>query len=419
MPARGGRRGRGPRHGGADQGRRRRRLGQEWTATADAVEAAGGQPPGRATRQCASPTSAARATYHATALYLIDASHENEGKLARWRRQRACWEQVVDLIGAASESRSRTTDTTMPAILLPRAGRGAGRAAAAGRAQQRQRRRGVADVGPGRRGGERARLPLDDVRRSGPAGACCSSTASRSGRTGRPSSRRCSTRWWPATTSTPIGSRSSESARPASGSRARSRSSIASPRPSPTRRGGRLDLVDRAAAEEHAQGPRGRQAGAVRSRYAARRAVLPLHRSAAPRSAASPTAWTTTRRYRLYQTVMGYRLGDEVAQIDTPLLITDPEGEQFWPGQSQQLFDRLPGPKQLVRFTAAEGASRHCEPMAVGAPRRAHLRLARRVPRPLELSRRSNAPDRIRTCDLRFRRPTLYPAELRALAVRG
>ena len=30
-----------------------------------------------------------------------------------------------------------------------------------------------------------------------------------------------------------------------------------------------------------------------------------------------------------------------------------------------------------------------------------------------------DAPDRIRTCDLRFRRPTLYPAELRALAAPG
>ena len=28
------------------------------------------------------------------------------------------------------------------------------------------------------------------------------------------------------------------------------------------------------------------------------------------------------------------------------------------------------------------------------------------------------APDRIRTCDLRLRRPTLYPAELRALIKR-
>ena len=30
-----------------------------------------------------------------------------------------------------------------------------------------------------------------------------------------------------------------------------------------------------------------------------------------------------------------------------------------------------------------------------------------------------DAPDRIRTCGLRFRRPTLYPAELRALGVQG
>jgi hypothetical protein len=46
------------------------------------------------------------------------------------------------------------------------------------------------------------------------------------------------------------------------------------------------------------------------------------------------------------------------------MLITDPEGEQFWPGQSRRLYDALPGPKQLVPFTAAEGADRHCEPMA-------------------------------------------------------
>ena len=32
---------------------------------------------------------------------------------------------------------------------------------------------------------------------------------------------------------------------------------------------------------------------------------------------------------------------------------------------------------------------------------------------------RVNAPDRIRTCDLRFRRPTLYPTELQALGLPG
>ena len=57
------------------------------------------------------------------------------------------------------------------------------------------------------------------------------------------------------------------------------------------------------------------------------------------------------------------RLGDEVSQITTPLLITEPEDEQFWPGQSQALYDRLPGPRELVRLTAAEGANRHCEPL--------------------------------------------------------
>lgn len=59
-----------------------------------------------------------------------------------------------------------------------------------------------------------------------------------------------------------------------------------------------------------------------------------------------------------------YRLADVVERITTPMLITDPAGEQFWPGQSQQLFQHLRGSKQLISFTAHEGADRHCEPMA-------------------------------------------------------
>lgn len=77
----------------------------------------------------------------------------------------------------------------------------------------------------------------------------------------------------------------------------------------------------------------------------------------------APYAIPGDSRYDLYQAVMRYRLGDEVDRIDTPLLITNPEAEQFWPGQSQQLYDRLPGEKQLVSFSAHEGASRHCEPL--------------------------------------------------------
>ncbi|WP_433859585.1 alpha/beta hydrolase family protein [Streptomyces kronopolitis] len=39
-----------------------------------------------------------------------------------------------------------------------------------------------------------------------------------------------------------------------------------------------------------------------------------------------------------------------------------PEGEHFWPGASRRLYDALPGPKELVSFSAAEGAHLHCEP---------------------------------------------------------
>jgi Prolyl oligopeptidase family len=70
-------------------------------------------------------------------------------------------------------------------------------------------------------------------------------------------------------------------------------------------------------------------------------------------------------RFDLYQEVMKYRLGDAAKKISTPLLVTEPEGEQFWPGQSRQLYDMLPGVKQLMKFTAKEGANRHCEPMGL------------------------------------------------------
>jgi hypothetical protein len=57
-------------------------------------------------------------------------------------------------------------------------------------------------------------------------------------------------------------------------------------------------------------------------------------------------------------------LTEVAGRIVCPVLITDPEGEQFWPGQSRQLYDLLNAPKTLMPFTAAEGANWHCEPMA-------------------------------------------------------
>jgi Prolyl oligopeptidase family len=81
---------------------------------------------------------------------------------------------------------------------------------------------------------------------------------------------------------------------------------------------------------------------------------------------AEPFGVESDSRWDLYQQVMKYKLGDEVKNITTPVLITSPEDEQFWPGQSQHLYQMLSGEKQLVSFTAAEGANRHCEPMGLG-----------------------------------------------------
>lgn len=67
----------------------------------------------------------------------------------------------------------------------------------------------------------------------------------------------------------------------------------------------------------------------------------------------------------MFKAVREYNLRDVVAQIECPLLVTDPEGEQFWPGQSQELLDALQCPKEIVRFTIEEGADLHCEPMAM------------------------------------------------------
>lgn len=61
-----------------------------------------------------------------------------------------------------------------------------------------------------------------------------------------------------------------------------------------------------------------------------------------------------------------YNLRGVADKIRCPMLITDPDNETFWPGQSQQLYQMLRSPKRLVRFTAAEGADLHCEPKDPG-----------------------------------------------------
>jgi len=67
--------------------------------------------------------------------------------------------------------------------------------------------------------------------------------------------------------------------------------------------------------------------------------------------------------YDTFKAATGYNLRDVVAEIQTPVLITNPDDETFWPGQSQNLYDHLTGEREITSFLREDGANFHCEPM--------------------------------------------------------
>ncbi len=70
----------------------------------------------------------------------------------------------------------------------------------------------------------------------------------------------------------------------------------------------------------------------------------------------------TTDPFDLFTAVRQYQVRGVVSQITTPLLVLDPDNEQFFPGQPRELYDLLPGEKKILEFTQAEGANFHCQP---------------------------------------------------------
>jgi hypothetical protein len=73
-----------------------------------------------------------------------------------------------------------------------------------------------------------------------------------------------------------------------------------------------------------------------------------------------------TSYYDAFQAVRQYNLRDVAGQIRCRMLITNPESEPFFLGQSQELYDMLRCPKTLLDFTAGQGAELHCEVNAPG-----------------------------------------------------
>ncbi|MGY1806916.1 alpha/beta hydrolase family protein [Blastococcus sp. SYSU D00669] len=74
-----------------------------------------------------------------------------------------------------------------------------------------------------------------------------------------------------------------------------------------------------------------------------------------------------TSYFDFFTAMRRYALTDEqLAAVGCPLLVTDPEHEQFWPGQSARMARGVGARAQLLPFTSAEGADGHCEPAATG-----------------------------------------------------
>lgn len=74
--------------------------------------------------------------------------------------------------------------------------------------------------------------------------------------------------------------------------------------------------------------------------------------------------YMTTSYYQQFKLVERYNVSDVIEQIRCPIFIADPDDEQFWPGQSKEVYNALRCPKTIVRFTEDEGANWHCEPKA-------------------------------------------------------
>lgn len=71
--------------------------------------------------------------------------------------------------------------------------------------------------------------------------------------------------------------------------------------------------------------------------------------------------------FEVFTAVKKYTLAGLFDKIAAPILIANPDNEQFFPGQPLELYNALSDPmKSLVPFMVAEGADGHCEPAAPG-----------------------------------------------------
>ncbi len=85
------------------------------------------------------------------------------------------------------------------------------------------------------------------------------------------------------------------------------------------------------------------------------------------RWAAGNTKWTfgTPSAAEGLRKLQAYTMDGVAGQITCPTLVLDAENDQFFRGEPQRIFAALRCTKELIAFSAAEGAAEHCQSGAV------------------------------------------------------
>ena len=336
---------------------------QAWTSTAGEAWAAGIQARGSGRPVSALAHFRRAATYYATALSQIAHSTEAHRRLDIWRRQRSCWEQIVDLCSPSAERISIAyEETVLPGFFFPAAGstgeqrplviinNGCYQAtsemwAVAGAAAAERGYHWLAFDGPGQQAmlfergvvfrpdWEAVLRPVVEAALARPDVDPDRLAVIGVGQGG----------YWVAR---------------ALCFEHRFAAAVLDP--------GVLDVstawVDRLPSEMRQHLIDRRQSAFDREMHLAE--LFAPGGAEAVRFHGEPYGHNGGSTFRLFLTVAEYCLGEEVQQIRTPLLLTASEGESRWPGQSRQLYDRLRCPKQIVTFNAQDSAGGHSEPPA-------------------------------------------------------
>ena len=61
------------------------------------------------------------------------------------------------------------------------------------------------------------------------------------------------------------------------------------------------------------------------------------------------------------QEVKKYTIKDVIGQIKCPCLVIEAEGDMFFKGQPQEVYDALQAPKEIFVFSSEDGAENHCQ----------------------------------------------------------